>query len=151
MINKKLLLGLAVISIVYTGCNEEKQAPITTVVDEKKVKPAMANVKTNSTKNSDIIVKTEAIITKVQKKSSAPSAKVLYKKCTGCHGLNGEKKALNKSAVIKDWNAQKIADALQGYKKGTYGGAMKGVMKGQVVGINDKEIDLLSKYISDFK
>ena len=56
----------------------------------------------------------------------------LYKKCAGCHGATGEKKALGKSAVIKGWEAKKTVDALNGYKAGTYGGSMKGLMKGQV-------------------
>lgn len=72
----------------------------------------------------------------------------LYKKCAGCHGQTGEKKALGKSAVIKGWDKEKTVASLKGYKDGTYGGAMKGVMKGQVARLNDTEIDELALFIS---
>ena len=34
---------------------------------------------------------------------AATDGATLYKKCAGCHGANGEKKALGKSLVIKGW------------------------------------------------
>jgi len=71
----------------------------------------------------------------------------LYKKCTACHGATGEKKALGKSVVIKGWEAQKTIAALNGYKDGTYGGAMKGLMKGQVKDLDDAQIEALAKFI----
>ncbi|EDZ62791.1 periplasmic cytochrome c [Sulfurimonas gotlandica GD1] len=71
----------------------------------------------------------------------------LYNKCAACHGTTGEKKALGKSAVIKGWEATKTVEALNGYKAGTYGGAMKGLMKGQVNSLNDSQIEALAKYI----
>ena len=71
----------------------------------------------------------------------------LYKKCAGCHGVSGEKKALGKSAPIKGWEAQKTIDALNGYKAGTYGGAMKGLMKGQVAPLDDAKIEAIAKFI----
>ncbi len=72
----------------------------------------------------------------------------LYKKCAGCHGTKAQKKALNKSQVIQKWDEQKIADALHGYKDGTYGGAMKGLMKGQVATYSDEDIQKVAKYIT---
>jgi len=71
----------------------------------------------------------------------------LYKKCAGCHGVNAEKKALGKSAIIKGWEAKKVITALKGYKAGTYGGTMKGLMKGQVAALNDKQIEAVAKFI----
>ena len=71
----------------------------------------------------------------------------LYKKCAGCHGQSAEKKALGKSAVIKGWDAKKTLEALNGYKAGTYGGAMKGLMKGQVKALDDAQIASLAKFI----
>jgi len=70
-----------------------------------------------------------------------------YKKCAGCHGANGEKKALGKSAPIKGWSAEKTVAALNGYKAGTYGGPMKGLMKGQVAALGDAEIAAIAKFI----
>jgi len=71
----------------------------------------------------------------------------LYKKCSGCHGANAEKKALGKSAVIKGWKAKKTVAALKGYQAGTYGGAMKGLMKGQVAALDDAKIQSIAKFI----
>ena len=71
-----------------------------------------------------------------------------YKKCVGCHGVNGEKKALGKSLVIADMNSTEIVTALNGYKDGTYGGPMKSIMKGQVAKLTQEEIEEIATYIS---
>jgi len=75
----------------------------------------------------------------------------LYKKCAGCHGVTAEKKALGKSAIIKGWDAQKTVAALKGYKAGTYGGPMKGLMKGQVASFDDTQIEEVAKFIATQK
>jgi cytochrome c553 len=74
--------------------------------------------------------------------------KTLFVKCAGCHGKNGEVHALGKSQKIGQWDEKKIEDALLGYKNGTYGGDMKGIMKGQVMQLSEADIKALSKYIS---
>ena len=71
----------------------------------------------------------------------------LYKKCASCHGAKGEKKALGKSQVITGWDVAKTTGALKGYKDGSYGAAMKGLMKGQVAKLSDADIDALATYI----
>ncbi|MEA3554001.1 MAG: cytochrome c, partial [Campylobacterota bacterium] len=40
---------------------------------------------------------------------------------------------------------------LKGYKDGTYGSVMKGVMKGQVVSLNDEQIESIAKFIATTK
>ena len=72
----------------------------------------------------------------------------IYRTCSACHGQNAEKVALGKSKVIRGWDISKSIDALNGYKNGTYGGAMKGLMKGQVSNLSDDEIKQVSEYIS---
>lgn len=52
--------------------------------------------------------------------------------CAACHGANGEKAALGKSKIIKDLSKADFVSALKGYQAGTYGGAQKGLMVGQV-------------------
>ena len=69
--------------------------------------------------------------------------------CAACHGQNGEKAALGKSQIIQGWDKAKVIAALNGYKDGSYGGVMKGVMKGQVVTKSDAEIDALAEFISN--
>ena len=75
----------------------------------------------------------------------------LFKACAGCHGINGEKAALGKSELIGGWSKEKVATALKGYQEGTYGKAMKGVMKGQVARLDDEKIEALAEYISTLK
>jgi len=70
-----------------------------------------------------------------------------YKKCAGCHGANGEKAALGKSKIISDMSKADIVTAMKGYKAGTYGGAMKGLMKGQVASLSDADIDAIAAKI----
>jgi len=75
----------------------------------------------------------------------------LYKKCAGCHGAKGEKAAMGgKAQKLQGWDAAKTEAALKGYKDGTYGGAMKGLMKGQVSSYSDADIAAVSKYIASF-
>ena len=70
--------------------------------------------------------------------------------CAACHGAAGEKPALGKSQIIKGWAVEKTVAALNGYKDGSYGGAMKGVMKGQVARLSDADIQDLATQISKF-
>ena len=65
--------------------------------------------------------------------------------CKGCHGQNFEKKALGVSQVVADMNVTSVETALIGYKNGTYGGSMKGVMKGQVSKYSDDELKEVAK------
>jgi cytochrome c-type protein NapB len=60
--------------------------------------------------------------------------------CKGCHGQNWEKAALGKSKIVKDMTKKQVSDSLIGYKKGTYGGPMAGVMKGQVAKYSDADL-----------
>jgi len=60
--------------------------------------------------------------------------------CKGCHGANWEKAALGKSKIVKDMTKQEVADSLVGYKNGTYGGPMKGVMVGQVARYSEADL-----------
>ena len=75
----------------------------------------------------------------------------VYKSCIGCHGINGEKQALGKSQIIAGWQVDKTIAALKGYKDGSYGGAMKGVMKGQVARLDDAKIKAVAEHISTLK
>ncbi len=78
------------------------------------------------------------------------NAKSLYLKCAGCHGQEAQLAALGKSKIIKDLTKDEIVTALNGYKDGTYGGVMKGVMKSQVTNLSKEEIEALGEYISAF-
>jgi len=67
--------------------------------------------------------------------------------CKGCHGADFEKKAMGKSKVVKEMSKTDIVTALKGYKDGSYGGAMKGMMKGQVAALSDADIEAIAAEI----
>jgi cytochrome c-type protein NapB len=67
--------------------------------------------------------------------------------CKGCHGQSWEKKALGKSKVVSEMSHADIAAALKGYKAGTYGGPMKGLMKGQVAKYSDADLEAFAQTV----
>ncbi|MHC3994092.1 c-type cytochrome [Thiomicrolovo sp. ZZH C-3] len=77
------------------------------------------------------------------------SPALLFQKCAACHGNQGEKMALNQSAAIGEWESKRIADAIIGYQKGTYGGAMKTLMQNQVKDLTPVQVEALSEYIAN--
>jgi cytochrome c553 len=126
------------------------------VVDQvtQKTAPVVEEVTTKAkTVASEVTTSVVKVKEDLQEKihtATAPKldGKTLYKVCSSCHGQNGEKKALNASQVIQGWSKEKVETALHGYKNGTYGGAMKGVMLGQVKNLDDDKISALATYIS---
>ena len=87
-------------------------------------------------------------VIKVMALGSLLSASALYgastAACAGCHGANFEKHAMGKSKIVKDMSKEEIVKALKGYKDGSYGGAMKGLMKGQVASLSDTDIEAIA-------
>ncbi|QFR48644.1 cytochrome C [Sulfurimonas lithotrophica] len=67
--------------------------------------------------------------------------------CKGCHGQDWSKEALGKSKNVAEMTHKEIADALIGYKAGTYGGPMKGLMKGQVAKYSDADLEAFAQTI----
>jgi len=78
---------------------------------------------------------------------SAASAAVNTKACAACHGAHFEKHALGKSKIVANLTHAEIAKALKGYKAGTFGGPMKGVMKGQVAKYSDADLEAVAQTI----
>jgi len=72
--------------------------------------------------------------------SIAAFAAVNLGACKGCHGANWEKPALGKSKIVANMTKQEVSDSLVGYKNGTYGGPMKGVMVGQVARYSEADL-----------
>lgn len=67
--------------------------------------------------------------------------------CKGCHGVNWERSALMKSKIVKDLTKEEIDESLTGYKNGTYGGTMKGVMMGQLAKYSEEDIKSIVEQI----
>jgi len=82
----------------------------------------------------------------------AADGAALFAKCAGCHGQNGEKAALGKSAIIKGLDAATVEKDIQGYKAGTLNKhGMGALMKGQVASLSDEDIKALAAYIASLK
>ena len=79
--------------------------------------------------------------------ATASMAAVNGKACMGCHGAHFEKKAMGKSKIVANLSHAEIADALKGYKAGTFGGPMKGLMKGQVAKYSDADLDAFAQTV----
>ena len=157
MITKKVILTVSLLSLIYTGCTEDEKVQEKTTVTEVKTEPSTkAKVESKPTvvtvnEPSKIEKPATPVIPVAKVVVVIPTGKSLYKKCQACHGANAEKKALNKSEIIQLWDASKIENALTGYKTGSYGGPMKGLMKSQVANLSQSDIKILSTYIASLK
>jgi len=89
--------------------------------------------------------KTEAKKPEVKKPEAKKEVAVDTSSCTTCHGANFEKSALGKSKVVKDMKKVEIEAALKGYKDGSYGGAMKAVMKPNADKLSDEQIKAIAE------
>lgn len=125
---------------------EVKKEEIKTVVNPDKKEETIQNAQPNAVETNNNTAQTEQ---NVVQEPQGPSGEELFKACASCHGQKAEKEALGKSQVIKGWDKQKIVDAINGYKAGTYGREMKNIMKGQVSNKTDIEIDALATFISN--
>jgi len=75
--------------------------------------------------------------------------KELYKACAGCHGEEGEKHALGKSALLSGQSASELADKLKAYKAGKRNTAGMGtLMQTQLASLQKSDILALAEYIS---
>jgi len=132
--------------LAFSACSDNTQDKKTQNIMHEKisaVKEAKAVVKQAVEKVEKTNTTTSQIV------SEAKSGESLYvTKCSSCHGKHAEKSALNSSQIIAGWESTKIQNALSGYKNGTYGGKMKGIMKGQVIPLNEGQTERLSTYIS---
>ncbi|MBU1667744.1 c-type cytochrome [bacterium] len=76
----------------------------------------------------------------------------LYKNCAGCHGDNGQKKALQQSAPIGGQASDTTIKQLTAYKNGElnqYG--LGNIMKMQLLTLTEENIRDLANYIAKLK
>lgn len=96
-------------------------------------------------------MKTLLLILGITSILAASDGAALFQKCAACHGSHAEKHALGKSKIIKDFTKDEVITALKGYQDGSYGGAMKAVMKGQVAAMSESDIESVATYITTKK
>ena len=102
----------------------------------------------NQSSTSQKVVTSE---TSSPKNITLSGSELYMQKCASCHGKHGEKVALATSQVIASWPTQKSIDALKGYKEGSYGAKLKGIMKAQVNSLDEAQIQAVSEYISTLR
>ncbi|MGD9718293.1 MAG: cytochrome c [Sulfurimonadaceae bacterium] len=78
--------------------------------------------------------------------SALVAAPVNPAKCASCHGADFTKTHMGNKNVSQLTHAE-IATALKGYKNGTYGGAKKALMKGQVASHTEAELEAFAQTI----
>jgi len=160
---KKLtLLSIVTASLLLIGCGQDKatdtktevatSAKTETVVEKatKAVEATKAAAKEAVEKTKEVAKDAKEAVTKaVTSSSSAPAA---FTKCAGCHGKDGKTKALGKSEVIAGQAKADLVKKIGEYKAGTRNVAgMGGLMKGQVAGLSDADIDAIATYLSGIK
>jgi cytochrome c553 len=85
-------------------------------------------------------------------KNATTSAPASYAKCAGCHGKDGKMKALGKSAIIAGQSKDDLIKKIGEYKAGTRNvSGMGSLMKGQVAGLKDSDIEAIATYLSSLK
>jgi cytochrome c553 len=112
----------------------------------KEAKKAVADKATKA------VEATKEAAKEVKKAVSGNSAPAAYAKCAGCHGKDAKMKALGKSAVIAGQSKDDLIKKIKEYKAGTRNVAgMGALMKGQVAGLSDADIDAIATYVSGLK
>jgi cytochrome c553 len=179
-VDKKILYTIPFACILFLGCSDKskeevKQSTNQTIDKAAQISNDTAKVATKLVEEvkkesapviDEVVAASKDVVDTVSKKASDLSANVqqkiheatapkvdgrkLFVSCASCHGTNGEKKALNTSAVIKGWDKEKALNALKGYKSGSYGGNMKSVMMGQLKNFNDVQLEALASHIATF-
>jgi len=93
--------------------------------------------------------KVQKAVKQIVAKKQTMSGKELFGKCASCHGVDGKRKALGKSRAIAGMKREEILKKLEDYKAGTLNQYGMGVlMKGQVAGLSEKEMEALASYIA---
>ena len=133
----KYILPL-VLSLIFIACNDSNKSKNTKMsADSTSIEQAVTDVKQeNVTQKPVLTVAKNEII-----------GEAVFNKCKSCHGDIADKHALGASQIIQGWEVSKIKNAIKGYQKGTYGGAMKHIMAAQAKGLSDEEIKKVAEYI----
>jgi len=164
MIKKEFLMALSVSVLLLGGCVDSSTgAAARADMEGGEAHKVEAKAEAPKAEEKKVEKKAEAPAPKAEekkveakaeeKKAEAPKAEekattqVNTTACAGCHGANFEKKAMGVSKIVKDMSKADIVTALKGYKDGSYGGAMKGIMKGQADPLSDAQIEAIANKI----
>jgi len=113
-------------------------------LDDAAITEIATSIAGGDAKNSEDDAKKSEDANKTAEAPAAPAKEVNTAACAGCHGKDFEKSAMGKSKIVKDMAKADIETALKGYKDGSYGGAMKALMKGQVAKLSDEDMKAIA-------
>ena len=151
---KRVVVVSFIAALMLAGCSEKKEQKSATTQTAEALHSVASAVASSSSKKSSAQESIKKVVSKesAPKKQQASDVKVLYAKCAACHGADGKRKALGKSAAIAGMSKEELVKKLQGYKAGSlnlYG--MGALMKAQVSGLGQKDIEALADYIANLK
>jgi cytochrome c553 len=78
--------------------------------------------------------------------SLEPDIQAAIKRCSECHGLYGEKRALHRSIPINTLSKEAFLGRLRGYMKLTYGGELKAFMRSRIAYLNKRQLTKIAEY-----
>ncbi|MDR1554940.1 MAG: c-type cytochrome [Campylobacteraceae bacterium] len=123
--------------------------------DENKTDKKSENISQNTqnvSKATDKTAqKTESVTSTSASLYDLENGKKIFKRCIPCHGAKANLSAVGKSQDISKWSKEDIANALKGYKDGTYGGSTKATMTSLIKILNQKDITDVAFYIEALK
>lgn len=140
----KIVISIA-LALMFSACSQENKSSSSST--ETAVKPAAEKTEAPQVKTEETVIQT-TVVEETKAVVAQRSGQTIFTACAACHGADASKSALGKSQIIKGWKSEKIEAALNGYKDGSYGGAMKGIMKGQVSALSADDIKAVAEYIS---
>lgn len=163
------IFSLVMAALLFTACGEKTKEATTnaaSAVTEAVKEDAALVVEATKAKASEVSTAAVEKATSVKEATEAKVAEVTetvktavaldnaagksaYASCIGCHGADGQTKALGKGAPVAGQTVEALVDALNGYKAGTRNVAGMGtLMKGQVSKMDDATITAVSEYMS---
>ena len=127
----KLLSAIA-LTFTLSACTDDSKTTTTKEVSTKTAKVEVKEPVKEEIKKTEVKEEIKKEVEAVKKTEPKKDIQVNLAACKGCHGANFEVSALGKSKIVANMTKDEVSNALVGYKNGTYGGSMKGIMKGQV-------------------
>ena len=86
-----------------------------------------------------------------EKNKLPPDIQAAIERCSECHGVDGEKPALNRSDIINELSKEEFLFRVRGYIKGTYGGELKAFMRSRIACLNKRQIEAIAAYYTQRK
>ncbi|MFK5975086.1 MAG: c-type cytochrome [Sulfurovum sp.] len=157
---KNILLFTLLATILLVGCNTEsdteaKDVHVQTVQDAQEAVASLVEKakEIKKAQEMDKVVPQEKIveITKTEANTTVVvvNGAVIFQKCATCHGEDGKKSAFQKSEIIAGQSVENLITYINAYKAGTRDVANMGkLMKGQVSGLSEDDIQDVAEYIS---